>query len=197
MKFLTLKHWQLFGLLIILPVVFESLLIGSLVSGTPPGRVMYFFPFMMVLFGAFYFGWLYALGSHLHKKLPSFAAMNLVRFKIFIFIPVIYMLLVSGFMAVTFVGTSEVPRLSPAVVALIIPLYIFSIFCIFYTYYFCAKALKTIEWTRPVKFSDFAGEFFLLWFFPVGIWFIQPRINRLFSPDAEDPAAQITEGMLP
>ena len=44
-----------------------------------------------------------------------------------------------------------------------------------------AKALKTVEWQKPVTFSDFAGEFFLIWFFPIGIWIIQPRINKLFD----------------
>jgi hypothetical protein len=32
-----------------------------------------------------------------------------------------------------------------------------------------------------VSFYDFSGPFFLLWFFPIGIWIIQPRINRLFT----------------
>jgi hypothetical protein len=65
--------------------------------------------------------------------------------------------------------------------ALIVPLHLFSMFCIFYCLYFNAKALKIVEWQRPVTFSDFAGEFFLIWFFPIGIWIIQPRINRLFK----------------
>jgi hydrogenase maturation factor len=34
---------------------------------------------------------------------------------------------------------------------------------------------------RTVSFYDYAGPFFLWWFFPLGIWFVQPRINRLFA----------------
>jgi hypothetical protein len=67
--------------------------------------------------------------------------------------------------------------------AVILPLHLFSMFCIFYCLYFNAKALKAVEWRRPVTFGDYAGEFFLLWFFPLGIWFIQPRINQLFRND--------------
>jgi hypothetical protein len=26
----------------------------------------------------------------------------------------------------------------------------------------------------------------LIWFFPIGIWFIQPRINRLFDQSVEN-----------
>jgi len=54
-------------------------------------------------------------------------------------------------------------------------------FCIFYSLYFIAKELKSVELQKPVTFSDFAGEFFLLWFFPIGIWIIQPRINKIFE----------------
>jgi hypothetical protein len=38
--------------------------------------------------------------------------------------------------------------------------------------------VKTIELQREVTFSDFAGEFFLIWFYPVGIWIIQPKVNK-------------------
>jgi len=65
--------------------------------------------------------------------------------------------------------------------AFIIPIHLFSMFCIFYCMYFIAKEFKSVEVQKPVTFSDFAGEFFLLWFFPVGIWILQPRINKIFQ----------------
>lgn len=34
----------------------------------------------------------------------------------------------------------------------------------------------------------FAGEFFLLWFHPIGIWFIQPKVNAIVSGNY-NPAA--------
>lgn len=52
-------------------------------------------------------------------------------------------------------------------------------FCTVYTMYFAAKTIKLAELQRPVTFTDFADEFFLIWFFPIGIWFVQPRINEL------------------
>jgi len=63
----------------------------------------------------------------------------------------------------------------------------FLLFCMFYCLYFNAKALKAAEWQRPVTFSDFAGEFFMIWFFPVGIWILQPRINKLFENKSGTP----------
>ena len=63
--------------------------------------------------------------------------------------------------------------------AIIVPVHLFAMFCIFYSLYFVAKTFKTVELQRTVTFSDFAGEFFLLWFYPIGIWIIQPKINRM------------------
>ena len=51
--------------------------------------------------------------------------------------------------------------------------------------YFVAKTFKTAELQRKVSFSDFAGDFFLVWFLPIGIWIIQPKINRMVVGNQE------------
>lgn len=190
-KFLTLKHWQIFGLLMGLPIAFQFIAIASLFSSKDPTITLYVFPVMMILCVGFFFAWLYALGANLHKKLPATTTMNLKRFKIFISIPVAYMLFLSVFMSAMFSNSGGPPN--PAIFALIVPLHLFSMFCIFYCLYFNAKALKTVEWQKPVTFSDFAGEFFLIWFFPIGIWIIQPRLNKLFDPALTANNAQIPD----
>jgi len=57
-------------------------------------------------------------------------------------------------------------------------------FCLFYDLYFVPKSLVTVESGKQATFYDYAGPFFLKWFFPIGIWFIQPRINRLYARQA-------------
>jgi hypothetical protein len=47
--------------------------------------------------------------------------------------------------------------------------------------YFTAKTITSVEMKKETHFSDYIGDFFLIWFFPVGIWFLQPRINRLLE----------------
>ena len=47
--------------------------------------------------------------------------------------------------------------------------------------YKAAKTIKTVELQKKVTFSDFAGEFFLLWFSPIGIWILQPKINKFVA----------------
>jgi hypothetical protein len=133
-----------------------------------------------------FFSWFYTLGTQLHKKLPQTAAMNLTKFKTFLFIPVIYIFAISIFMTGLFSSISAGEEPDLGTFALIVPLHLFSMFCIFYCLYFIAKALKTAECQKYVTFRDFAGEFFLIWFFPIGIWIIQPRINKLFEASDEN-----------
>lgn len=56
-------------------------------------------------------------------------------------------------------------------------LYVF--FALFYCFAYPAKALKSIESGKDVSLGDYIGDFFLLLFFPIGVWFIQPRLNRI------------------
>jgi hypothetical protein len=42
-----------------------------------------------------------------------------------------------------------------------------------------AKTIKTVELQREVNFSEFIGEFFMIWFYFIGIWILQPKINRM------------------
>jgi hypothetical protein len=60
----------------------------------------------------------------------------------------------------------------------LVPIHLLALFCLFHCFYFCAKMLKTVQLQRRVNFSDFAGEFFLLWFSVIGVWILQPKINR-------------------
>ena len=185
-KFLTIKHWQLFGLLLGLPMIFQFVLMGSVISSNNPTIIYKAFPVMMILYMGLFFGWFYSLGTNLHKKLPETVNMNLKKFKIFLFIPAAYILLISVYMPGMFSNTSTSMELSPAILGIIFPLHFFSMFCIFYCLYFISKELKAVEWQKPVTFSDFAGEFFLIWFYPFGIWIIQPRINKLFKTETEN-----------
>ena len=54
-------------------------------------------------------------------------------------------------------------------------------YCMFYLLYFVSKSLVLAETDKTATFYDYAGPFFLMWFYPIGIWIIQPRINRLYS----------------
>jgi hypothetical protein len=207
--FLKAKHWQLFLLVFGLPMIGQFFVVGSMIAdittGAPPDpsfMVGYFkfFPIMMVVFMGIFFGWFWAIAIGLQKKIPAHVKMKTSKFKIFFFIPFIYILLISigfgvmmnGLMETTeamgeapdSVGVASGPAvMAGAITAIILPLHLFSMFCIFYCLYFVSKTLKTAELQRETTFSDFAGEFFMVWFYPIGIWIVQPRINKLAEND--------------
>lgn len=181
-RVLKMKHWQLFVIMFAIPMVLQIVLVSTMFMSGDPSVNFTLFPVIMILFTAFFFAWLYAMGTNLHKKLPPDVSMNVGLFRIFLLIPAAYIIFIS--LSVFSIFNKENPEDGSPVLkmaAYIIPLHLFSMFCIFYCLYFTAKTLKTVELQRPVTFSDFAGEFFLIWFFPVGVWIIQPRINQLFN----------------
>lgn len=179
--FLTLKHWQLFLLLVGLPMILEVIAFVFAIS-TRDGRMVFIFFFGLILLSTgLCFSWFYALGTNLFKRVPATVKMSLTRFKLFLFTAFGYIIFFMVFMATMFSNVLSGGRPDFAVFAIIFPLHFFYMFCVCYCLYFNAKALKTIELQRAVTFNDYAGEFFLLWFFPVGVWIIQPRINKLFT----------------
>lgn len=179
-----MKHWQLFLLLVgpVLVFFMTTIMAGGF------GVSMVMFPLAMLFFIAVFMGWLYTLGTSLHGKLPQGMHLSVKRFKVFLLFPAVYMavfMLLFGYMFLVGLGNSTEPPFF--LFFLIIPFHLFSMFCMFYTLYFCTKCLKAAELQRPVTFADYAGEFMLLWFFPIGIWILQPRINKLFTEPAQQP----------
>jgi len=173
--FLKLKHWQLFCLLVCTYLGFKIAGMTTTVISSQ-GKTTTFTEYspLFFLFVAVIFGWFYTIGVNLTKKLPDTVKMNLTKFKWFLLIPVIHM-----FLFYLFVHFRMQPN--QVTLAIIISINLFSMFCEFYCIYFNAKMLKTAELQQPVVFSDYVREFFLFLFFPIGIWIIQPRINKMFN----------------
>ena len=44
-----------------------------------------------------------------------------------------------------------------------------------------AKLIVNAETQKENSFIDSLGTFLLLWFYPIGIWFVQPRINAVYN----------------
>lgn len=133
--------------------------------------------------------WFYAIGSRLQPYLPYEARANVSLLKIFRLVPIIYIAVLAIWMILIvsrLQGDNTFSIDGAAFMAIFVfLLHLFSMFCIFYCMYHAAKTLKAAELQRKVTFSDFAGEFFLMWFFPVGVWILQPRINKIVAEEPE------------
>jgi hypothetical protein len=192
---LRAKHWQLFVLIFGIPFLIYLYMVYQIFStlnhidsaDTDPmaifGPLKYFMGFSLISM-IVYWVWFWSVGVGLQHKLPDGIKRSTTLFKAFLFLPALYIIAVSIYVLAlvgevyTLVPGSE-PHLNPIVIAVILPFHFLSIICIFYCIYFVAKTIKTVELQRAVKFKDFVAEFFLVWFFPIGVWILQPTINKL------------------
>ena len=199
-KILQTPHWKLFipvvGIPFVAAIGMMITMVSLVISQREPNPET-FFPIVFIfpvigLFGAvihLYWQWSVATGlqSYMH---PDMRKLRVKRFKLFFFIPMIYMGL---FMLVMIITSTQIdpqhngesPNMMWLIPMIILAflMHFFSMFCLVYCLYFTAKTLKSAELQREAHFSDYIGDFFLFWFFPVGIWFLQPRINRIVQKD--------------
>jgi hypothetical protein len=192
-KFLKAKHWQLFTLMFGIPVLFQIVMMVTIFSNinsetNPDPLVLFnmfkFYPIIIIIYMGALFGWFWSIAIGLQNKVPKNVTMKTKKFKIFFFIPLIYIFCLAIFIGVMFSGIIQTEaELSNGIVGglivIILPLHLLSIFGMFYSIYFVAKTFKTVELQKEVNFGEFAGDFFMIWFYFIGIWIIQPKINKM------------------
>jgi hypothetical protein len=144
------------------------------------------FPIIMIVFIAVQFGWIWSVVMGLQYKIPNEAKTKLGRFKVLFFIPLLYLVGILFFIAGVMNNMVEIannlePKTLFKVAAIGVPLHLFSMFCVLHSMYFVAKAIKTAELQKEVDFKDFITEFVLVWLYFVGIWVVQPQINKLVN----------------
>lgn len=194
--FLRAKHWQLFIPAIAIPftlmfvfAIVAAITITSLENNTDrPEDVLWLFyllPFIMILSWFVQFAWSWTVVTKLSKLVPKHVSLPIGRIKFFFILPVIYFCCLPFYIVFvinTVTQEKEEDLLTAALLGLVVFIFhFFSIFCVLHTFFFVAKTVKSAELQRNPRFSNFVGDFFLIWIFPVGIWFIQPRINALIE----------------
>lgn len=175
MRFLLrLKHWQLFSL------TWGIALLISIVSFTSDDLIIELYPVMMLVLTTGFFGWIWAISVELHAKLPPDVPLHLQSFKLYFAIPILYTLLVIGWITyIVFAGGPQLDYTMGVLLGLILILHLASMVCIVLGIRFAAKTLRSIELGRHARFNDYVGEFFLIWFSIIGIWVLQPKLNKL------------------
>jgi len=63
----------------------------------------------------------------------------------------------------------------------IIPLHLLLCYCMFYGMYFLSKAITVIRQANGHRDESAFVYMLGFWFFPIGIWIIQPRIIEILS----------------
>jgi hypothetical protein len=203
--FLKAKHWQLFILMFGVPLLFQGFgmvqffktiqLIEQTGAVSPEIMITSMFSFfgimaiVMVCVSGVVLGWLWSVGVGLQTKIPEDLAMKTGLFKAALVFPSVYLLLFFGFVGFLFSNIESiimVGAVSPRLIAIIFPLHLLAMIAMIYSLVFVAKTIKTAEIQRKAEFGDFIGEFFMIWFLPIGIWILQPKINEIYTYEAEN-----------
>lgn len=191
--FLSLKHWQLFLLIYCLPLALMIGMIGSmiLVIGNVSEVVLLFYKLLLLSFIisiGIYFYWLWAIARFFYEKASNISEGSKLKFFLsvsFLCFVVVISILYFNINDWILKGNMEDYLIKMAIVmisSLLITIsYLFSI-------YYVAKIFVTVKFGRTVSWTDVIIVFLLLWFYPIGIWIIQPQINKMFkNPFPQNP----------
>ncbi|CAD7798876.1 hypothetical protein CHRY9390_00401 [Chryseobacterium aquaeductus] len=187
--FLTLKSWQLFLLIFLIPFIIGVVSINYLFNS------LHYHYWMKSIFGLLLFLeigdllWKHSIVFGLGKQIStefqvkknSFYIFFILRFlSLFVFLKLInYLAYCSYTDGVKF-------PIGDALGTIIVVLggsFLFSFLAQIGIVVLTAKTLKTIETQRKITFSDYIGNAFLFYFSPIGIFILQPQINNLISDD--------------
>lgn len=157
-KLLKLKPWILFAVM-----MFPSM-IANIVD-----LAGFWYLVSAIWCGLIYTCWLFSIGITFSKESTSRFAIGL--FKTGVIYSLIYSLLV-------FYDASDTSEFFPLWQ---IPLHFIAVFFVFYLIFFVAKNLIQFEINHHFETKSFFLTFCAIWFFPIGIFFVQPRINQIIN----------------
>ncbi len=162
--------WLVF-ILLMLPAVFPSSAIGYVLA---------------IIWLTGLLGYIYFLANSLFLKLPLVHDLKIKRFRFNFFFVLVYSVFIIVFFKGGYVISQDNFKDYGWMLAIIIPAHLYTMFCVFYIIWFIAKCVATIENNKIVGFESYAGIFFLLWFFPVGIWWVHPKVKKIFAIDIDE-----------
>jgi hypothetical protein len=181
------KAWQIFLPIVAPLLVMQFYMVDAIpmpaADGQPPDMTAFAQVFRRemavgILMFAFFISWLVSIGWVSNSRIDA-----AVR-------PRMHLLLAAAAYAVAYFAFAgyyffpamiESARNLPAFAPIIFPMHFLAMAAIFFVMGFAAKNLVMAERQSPARFSDYAGPFFLMWFYLIGIWFVQPRVNRLVA----------------
>lgn len=186
--FLRAKHWQVFllfvgPLILALPLAFLVLFVSGMfrvhsLEDLPSAMAAASTAAAIIGFAS-YFAWIWSAGAFLNSVARDELKHDpkVFRFTVVGGAAILVLAELTQFLLLKFTDTAEA---TAAISAVFVPVYLCAAVCFLYNFYFVARALVSAERGEGIA-SKWSQWFFLIWIFPLGIWFIQPKINRLYA----------------
>lgn len=168
---LKLKHWQMF--LILCSTYTISIVFWLNIFSIEKVLALQISVYSAVISLILFFSWVLVIGICLNK-IPE----NPYHFRTPILIFAVLCSMI-GYIKLNIERLEQEGLFAQNFFSMLLPLFVF--FGIVYTFYNVPKSLKSIELGRKAIFSEWIIDALLLFIFPIGVWFIQPRLNKIFS----------------
>ena len=150
-SFLKLPPWKVFILLII-PIYLGF--INSI--------------FSMVIGASIYFLWLFIMAISTRYLNPEEGKFSIASYILRLTLCFLYIIVISNSYKYT-------------IPAWLIPIHLIAMILMATCLATCAKSIVNAETQKDNTFYDSLGTFLLIWFYPIGIWFVQHRLNALYT----------------
>ncbi|MCP4370070.1 MAG: hypothetical protein GY797_18430 [Deltaproteobacteria bacterium] len=125
-------------------------------------------PYGVSLAGIILILWLYLVGNSLKVKANLVKGASTRWFNISLLYSAVYIAILD------IIFHNSPPKI-------IIPFHLIAVISIFGALFFVSKLLVASEDKKIGHNKRWFGTFFLFWFFPIGIWFVHPRIKRVLQ----------------
>ena len=134
--------------------------------------------------------WIYAIGTFGQERISELGlrTMNVKLFKVNVIVLgalFLFILFLSATQQDAVLANKATDTFEPKDIINIIAGAYF-VFAVFQTIIFTCKTIAKIELRREVSSSDYFTNLLLMFFFFIGIWILQPKINRLIVTKGEE-----------
>lgn len=176
---LRLKHWQIFLLIVGIPLVIQFIQNVWIIASRQETEPSYpsFLGLLLIIPLLIYFLWIGEVGKKYSKSKKS-PPMNTRNFMVSLWVSC----LSNIFLLVYFWSypkNLDVEGEEVIPITLIALLVFIALLTLFHCLSFMAKAIVQLERGREITSSEFFSEFVMAVLLPIGIWLLQPRINQL------------------
>ena len=155
----TVPSWLLFGVSIL-----------PLITGAYSLRLV---PLAIIVTAIFLACWAYFITKTLSHKNSYDPKLKFVRFRQILLLAVLFIVLLCTYLSIPADGGGST----------VAGVYVLGAFILLYwlnfVLKFIARSIATLEQQKPVAFDQYAGYFFGLLFFPIGIWWVNAKIRSL------------------
>jgi len=182
--FVKAKAWQLFL------IVFGGMVPGYVIFAT---HEVWSIPSLQIVFVSmaagltwayvWIFGWLWSLGMELNRRMPVTGRRKTRLFRLALTCVVLYLVVFMSLFVAQTAGNLALSKILFVGKFVLCGIAFFASVAWCYVMYFVTKALSRLPAYRGLTRLQYVGLFLLVWVFPLGMWFVQPRVNALFASD--------------